>query len=119
MSPEEKTGLPAHARAPPTRPLQAGVVERVECEERRPGTPTLSVHFEVATGQVMAPSVGPSRTAEDVVSHLERTIACDPAAEWMFMVERLHTPPSESLVCGVAHPGGMDAELGVNGKAGV
>ena len=94
-------------------------MERVECEDSRPGTQTLIANFEVATGQVMAPAVGPSRTAADVVSHLERTIACDPAAAWMFMVDRLNTHPSASLVCFVAHQCGIDAELGVKGKSGV
>ena len=99
--------------------MKAGLVERVECEYIRPGTQTLIANVEVATGQVMAPSVGPSRTAEDVVSHRERTIACDPAAEWMFIVDRLNTHHSESLVCFVAHQCGIDAELGVKGTSGV
>ena len=53
------------------------------------------------------------------MSHIESTIACDPAAEWIFIVDRLNTHQSESLVCLVAHQCGIDAELGVKGKSGV
>jgi hypothetical protein len=99
VSTDEKTGIQANERAHPTRPMKAGLVERVEFEYIRHGTQTLIANFEVATGQVMAPSVGPSRTEEDFVSHIESTIACDPAAEWIFIVDRLNTHQSESLVC--------------------
>ena len=43
-----------------------------------------------------APSVGPTRTEEDFVSHVEGIIGCDPAAEWLVVVERLNTHQSES-----------------------
>jgi hypothetical protein len=119
VSTDEKTGMQAHERAHPTRPLKAGLVERVEFAYRRHGTQTLIANCEVATGQVMAPSVAPTRTEEDCVSHVERTIACDPAAEWMFIVDRLHTHQSESLVRLVANQCGMNAELGVKGTSGI
>jgi hypothetical protein len=119
MSTDEKTGIQANERAHPTRPLQRGLVERAEFEYIRHGTQTLIAHFAVATGHVMAPSVGPTRTEADFMSHVERTIAGDPAAEWIFMVDRLHTHQSESLVRFVANHGGIDAELGVKGKSGI
>jgi hypothetical protein len=56
-------------------------VERVAFNYIRHGTQTLIANVEAATGQVMAPSVGPTRTEADVVAHLERTIARDPEAE--------------------------------------
>ena len=98
VSTDEKTGIQANERAHPTRPMKPGMVERVEFEYIRHGTQTLIANVEVATGQVMAPSVAPTRTAEDFVSHVERTIACDPAAAWIFIVDRLNTHQSESLV---------------------
>ena len=119
MSTDEKTGIQANERAHPTRPMKPGMVERVEFEYIRHGTQTLIANFEVATGQVMAPSVAPTRTEEDFVSHVERTIACDPAAEWIFIVDRLNTHQSESLVRLVANQCGMNAELGVKGKSGI
>jgi len=119
VSTDEKTGIQATERAHPTRPMKPGLVERVEFEYIRHGTQTLIANFEVATGQVMAPSVGPTRTEEDFVSHIEGTIACDPAAEWIFIVDHLNTHQSESLVCLVAHQCGIDVELGVKGKSGI
>jgi transposase len=119
VSPDEKTGMQANERAYPTRPLKPGLVERVEFEDIRHGTQTLIANFEVATGQVRAPSVGPTRTEEDFVSHVEGTIGCDPAAEWIFVVDRLNTHQAESLVRFVANQCGIHAELGVKGKSGL
>ncbi|MGH8056846.1 MAG: transposase, partial [Candidatus Entotheonellia bacterium] len=119
VSSDEKTGIQANERAHPTRPMRPGLVERVEFEYIRHGTQTLIANFEVATGQVMAPSVGPSRTEEDFVSHVKRTIVGDPTAEWIFIVDRLNTHQSESLVRLVAHQCGIEAELGVKGKSGI
>lgn len=119
VSTDEKTGIQANERAHPTRPMRPGLVERVEFEYIRHGTQTLIANFEVATGQVMAPSVGPPRTEEDFVSHVERTMVCDPTAEWMFIVDRLNTHQSESLVRLVAHQCGIAAELGVKGTSGI
>ena len=119
MSTDEKTGIQANERAHPTRPMKPGLVERVEFEYIRHGTQTLIANFEVATGQVLAPSVGPTRPAEDVVSHVEGTMGCDPAAEWIVVVDRLNTPQSESLVRFVANQCGIHAELGVKGKSGI
>jgi transposase len=99
--------------------MKPGLVERVEFEYIRHGTQTLIANFEVATGQVLAPSVGPTRTEEDFVSHVEGTIGCDPAAEWIFVVDRLNTHQSESLVRLVANQCGIHAELGVKGKSGI
>ena len=119
VSTDEKTGLQAHERAHPTRPLQPGLVERVEFEYSRHGTQTLIANFEVATGQVIAPSVGPTRTEEDFVGHIERTIAGDPAAAWIFIVDRLNTHQSESLVRLVAKQCGIAEDVGVKGHSGI
>jgi hypothetical protein len=95
------------------------MVERVECEYIRHGTQTLIANFEVATGQVMAPSGGPTRTEEDFVGHMARTISRDPAAAWMLIVDRLTTHQSESLVRWVAKQCGIEEAWGVKGKSGI
>ena len=102
--------MQANARAHPTRPMKPGLVERVEFDYIRHGTQTLMANFEVATGPMMAPSVGPTRTAEDVVKPVERTIAWAPSAAWMFIVDRLNLHHSASLVSVVAHPWERDVE---------
>lgn len=119
VSTDEKTGMQPIERAHPTRPMRPGLVECVECAYIRHGPHTLIANVAVATGQVMAPAVGPTRTAEDFVSYVERTIVGDPTAEWIFSVDRLHTQQSESLLRLVAHQCGIEAELGVQGNSGI
>jgi transposase len=119
ISTDEKTGIQAIERAYPTRPMQPGCVARGEFAYSRHGTQALIANFEVATGHVMAPSVGPPRTEEDFVAHIERTIALDPEAEWVLVVDRLNTHQSASLVRLVAQPCGIEEDLGVKGKSGI
>jgi hypothetical protein len=46
---------------------------------------------EVATGRVIASSIGQTRTHEDFAVHIAQTIATDPdAAGWIFVVDRLN-----------------------------
>ena len=116
---DEKTGIQALERARPTRPLRAGTPERQEFEYIRHGTQTLIANFEVATGQVIAPSVGLTRTEEDLAAHLNRTLDLDPDAEWIFVLDQLNTHKSEALVRLVAKRCEIDADLGVKGRSGI
>jgi transposase len=119
VSTDEKTGMQANERSHPTRPMLPGLVERREFEYIHHGTQTLMANMEVATGKVIAPSISPTRTEEDFMVHIERTIALAPDAEWIFIVDQLNTHQSESLVRLVAEQCGLATELGVKGKAGV
>ena len=78
-----------------------------------------AANVEVATGQVLAPAVGPTRPEEAVVSHVAGTMGGDPAAAGMFGVDRLNPHHAASRVRVVATPGGIPAALGVNGSAGL
>jgi hypothetical protein len=89
--------MQAHARAYPPRPLRPGLVERRALESIRQGTQTLMANREVATGNVMAPSLSPTRTAEDWIVHMQRPIALAPHAAWMFMMDQWNTHQSASL----------------------
>lgn len=122
VSTDEKTGIQALERKHPDLPMKPGHVERREFEYLRHGTQSLIANFEVATGQVITPSIGPTRTEEDFAAHVVRTINTDAQANWLFIVDRLNTHQSESLVrvvnkhCGL----GLDfRELGVKGKSGI
>jgi hypothetical protein len=53
------------------------------------------------------------------VAHLERTVAEDPLAGWVFLVDNLNTHQSESLVRWVAAACGVDTDLGSKGHKGV
>lgn len=101
ISTDEKTGIQALERAAPTLPMQPGVVERPAYEYLRHGPQCLIANFDVATGEVVAPTVGPSRTEEDFAGHIAHTIATDPEASWLFIVAQLHMHKSEALVRGL------------------
>jgi len=119
VSTDEKTGIQALEPLYPTLPMQPGRVERREFEYIRHGTQCLIANFEVATGQIVAPTVGPTRTEEDFVAHVAQTIATDPAGTWIFLTDNLNTHQSASLVCWVAAHCGLDGDLGVKGESGV
>lgn len=119
VSTDEMTGIQALERAAPTLPVRPGRVERREFEYIRHGTQCLIANFDVATGQVVAPTVGPTRTEADFAAHVARTIATDPAAEWVFVVDQLNTHQSESLVRLVAAHLGTTEDLGVKDKSGI
>lgn len=99
---DEKTGIQALERLHPTRPMAAGQPEAVEFEYVRHGTQALIANFDVATGQVIAPTVGDTRTEADFVAHLGQTVATDPQGEWIFIADQLNTHKSAGLVQTVA-----------------
>jgi hypothetical protein len=117
---DEKTGIPAIEPSAPTKPMRPGHVEKREFEYTRHGTQTLIGNFEVATGQVIAPTVQQTRTEADFATHIEQTIATDPEAGWIFVADNLTTHVSATLVLVVATLCNIPANtLGVKGKSGV
>jgi hypothetical protein len=85
LSTDEMTGIRALERKQSTLPMEPGCVERRECEYIRRGTVTLIANFDVAQGTVMAPSLGPTRTEEDFVTHMTCTLTSAPKAHrWHF-----------------------------------
>jgi transposase len=119
MSTDEKTGIQALERKAPTLPMRPGLVERREFEYIRHGTRCLIVNFEVATGRIVTPTVGPTRTEADFVAHIAQTVATDPTGKWVFIVDQLNTHQSETLVRWVAAQCNIQMELGVKGKSGI
>jgi hypothetical protein len=119
VSCDELTAIQALERAAATVPMQPGQVERREYEYIRHGTLSLITNFDVATGQVVAPSLGPRRTEADFAAHVAQTIDSDPEAVWVFITDQLNTHQSEALVHLVAARCGLSDELGSKGKSGV
>ena len=119
LSVDEMTGIQALERVTPGKAMRPGRVERREFEYERHGTLTLIANFNVATGQVPAPSLGPTRTEVDFAAHIAQTIAIDPQAQWTFVLDQLNTHQSEALVYLVAHHCALEEPLGVKGKSGV
>jgi hypothetical protein len=119
MSTDEKTGMQALERLHDTKPPRPGLVEKVEFEYVRHGTLSLIANFEVATGRIVAPSIGPTRTEADFVAHIERTVESDPGASWIFVSDQLDTHVSAGLVELIARRCGVQGDLGTKGKRGV
>ena len=122
VSTDEKTGIQALERKHPTKPMKPGLVERQEFEYIRHSTQCLTVNFQVATGQIIAPSIEPTRKEEDFVNHLAQTIDTNPAGKWIFIVDQLNTHKSEGLVELVIERCGLNIDedtLGLKGKSGI
>lgn len=119
VSTDEKTGIQATERTHESRPMIKGKVELREFEYIRHGTQALIASFAVATGQIIASSVGPRRTEADFARHIEAVIETAPEAGWIFIVDQLNTHKSETLVKMVVQHCGLEAALGVKGKSGI
>lgn len=120
VSVDEMPGIQAIERIAKAIPMQAGKPERIEYEYRRHGTLCLIGNWDVVSGQMIAPTIGFTRTEEDFVQHIQATIQTDPMARWGFVVDNLNIHCSESLVRYVARLEGLaEPTLGVKGKSGI
>lgn len=120
MSTDELTGVQALERKHPGLPLAPGKVERREFEYIRHGTRSFIVSRDVATGAVVAPACGPTRSEADFLAHIQGVVATDPAAaRWHFVVDNLNTHQSASLVRYVAAVSGVEDDLGEKGQSGI
>lgn len=119
ISVDEKTGIQALERIAATKLMKAKHQERREFEYKRHGTLCLTANLEVATSQVISPTVEATRTEQQFAEHIARTVATDAEAGWIFVLDNLTTHVSETLVRYVAKECGIDEELGVKGKRGI
>lgn len=119
VSTDEKTGIQALQRLHPDLPMGPGEVQRREYEYLRHGTLCLTANLEVWCGLIVSPTLGPTRTEADFVAHIAQTVATDPQAGWVFVVDNLNTHQSEGLVLWVAQACGIAEDLGAKGKRGV
>ena len=115
-----ETYVQALERLAPDLPPRPGQVARHEFEYKRHGTLSFMINFDVATGRVVCPSDGPTRTEADFVAHVRRTVDTDPTAvQWHFVLDNLDIHRSETLVRYVAQRDGITDDLGVKYKRGV
>jgi transposase len=115
---DELTGVQALEH--PGLPMAPGKVERREFEYIRHGTLSFILSRDVATGDVVAPAVGPTRTEADFLAHLQAVVATNPTiTRWHFVMDNLNIHQSESLVRWVADESDLAIDLGEKGKAGI
>jgi hypothetical protein len=119
ISTDEMSGVQALERLFPTKPVRPGDPEKQEFEYERHGTQTLIINLEVATGQIIAPTIGDRRTEMDFAQHIARTIATDSSGGWVFVVDQLNVHLSETLVRVIAAECDIECPLGVKGKHGI
>jgi len=120
VSVDEMPGLQALERIEKTIPMEPGKPARIEYEYKRHGTLCLIGNWDVVRGQMIAPTIGQTRTEEDLVRHFRHLIETDPEAGWVIVVDNLNVHCSESLVRWVAGLEGIDkSTLGGKGKSGI
>jgi transposase len=116
---DEMTGIQALERKAPHQPMIPQRCARIEFEYKRHGTLTLIGNFRVTTGELIACTLGPTRTEADFASHIEQTVATDPSASWVFVTDNLNIHGSEALVRLVAKACEISTPLGKKGLRGV
>jgi hypothetical protein len=118
VSCDEMTGIQALERIAPDQPMRPGQVAREEFEYTRHGTTTVIGNLDVVSGELVSPTIGPTRTEEDFVNHIEQTVASDPDGEWAFLVDSLNIHWSAGLVEWVAEHCEPHRQLGKKRESG-
>jgi len=120
VSVDEMPGLQALERTAETIPMQSGQPKRIEYEYKRHGTLCLIGNWHVALGQMISPTIRPTRTESDFAWHIHHTVQTDPTAGWVFVLDNLNVHCSATLVGYVAEREGIDkSTLGKKGKSGI
>jgi len=120
ISTDEKTGIQAKEHANPKKLMQPGKPEFIDPEYIRHGTICLIASRNVATGDVVAPYLNPTRKEEDFLHHVENVVQCNPGDKHIFIVDNLNIHKSESLVKLTASLSGIDeSTLGKKGSKGI
>jgi transposase len=86
---DEKPGMQALEERSPLRPCASGRATRKEFEYRRRGTRTLIASFNTRTGEVLA-ECGPTRTANDVLAHMEHVAERYPTGQVYIIWDNLN-----------------------------
>jgi transposase len=117
---DEMTSLQANERRAETKLPKPGQTAKEEFQYTRHGTVCVTGNWHVVLGQVLAPTISETRDNHDFAKHIEQTIAIDPTAGWVFIVDNLNTHCGEPLVRMIADYLGIDqATLGIAKKEGV
>jgi transposase len=116
---DEMTSLQATERRAPTKLPAPGQTAKEEFQYTRHGTVCVIGNWHVVRGQIVAPTIAETRDNHDFAKHIQQTIATDPEATWVFVVDNLNTHCGEPLVRMVANELAIDpATLGAAKKNG-
>jgi hypothetical protein len=119
-STDEKMGIQAKEHANPKQQMESGKPERIDPEYIRHGTTGIIASRNVATGEIVAPLVQPTRKEEDFAAHIEAVYSLNPDDLHIFTTDNLNTHMSESLVKLVARIENIDeSTLGKKGVRGI
>jgi hypothetical protein len=99
--------------------MQAEQVERREFNYVRHGTQVVTANLDLATGQLLTPTIAQTRTEADFVEHIAQLIQTDPKADFIVVCDQLNTHKSESLVRFIAHTLEDEQVLGEKGQWGI
>jgi transposase len=120
VSIDEMPGAQAIERIAKKIPMQPGQPERIEYKYKRHGTLCLIGNWHVVTGQMIAPTIGTTRTENDFARHVHNLLKTDPEAGWVLVMDNLNVHCSASLVDYIAGLEGIDkSTLGEKGKSGI
>ena len=119
-STDEKMGIYAREHKNPSIQMIEGCPEKIDPEYIRHGTSGIIASRDVATGEIVAPMVQPTRTEEDFAEHIKNVINLNPDDKNIFITDNLNTHKSETLVRLVAEIEGIPAsELGIKDRYGI
>ena len=114
------TSLQANERRSETKLPRPGHTAKEEFQYTRHGTVCVTGNWHVVRGQLLAPTISETRDNQDFARHIEQTIATDPSAGWVFVVDNLNTHCGEPLLRAVANHLGIDpSTLGPAKKEGI
>jgi transposase len=117
---DEKMGIQAREHKNPSIAMVEGQVEKIDPEYIRHGTSGIIASRNVASGEIEAPLVQPTRTEEDFAKHVQGVVELAPSSEHIFISDNLNTHKSETLVRFIAEVEGIpQSALGLKDKKGV
>ncbi len=100
---DEMTSLQANERRAATKLPTPGQTAKEEFQYTRHGTVCLTGNWDVVHGRMLAPTISQTRDNHDFAGHIAQTIATDPQAGWVFVVDNLNTHCGKPLVRMVAN----------------
>lgn len=116
---DEMTSLQANERRAEKKLAQSGQIAKIECQYTRHGTLSLTGSWDVVAGQMIQTTIAETRNADDFAEHIKQTVATDPLADWVFVVDNLNTHYGEPIVRLVAKLLGIQRDLGKKKSRGV